>query len=175
MSTVAPWSRAASILAIGASSGTNTSHGTPRARAAAARLCAWLPAAAGDHAGRAAAVAERGELGRRAAQLERAGALQVLGLQRDHAARPLGDRARREHRGPARNRVHRRPRRRDVGGGHPAPGIDGHPDDYCLASAVRDLLARRCGRLTLSSWARKYEPITNTAAATWAPIVSQVG
>ena len=44
--TIAPWPRAASTLASGASSGTNTSHGTPRARAAAARLCAWLPAEA---------------------------------------------------------------------------------------------------------------------------------
>ena len=36
--------RAASTLAIGASAGMKTSHGTPRARAAAASACAWLPA-----------------------------------------------------------------------------------------------------------------------------------
>ena len=80
----------------------------------------------GDHAGGAAAVAEGGELGRRAAQLERARALQVLGLERDHAAGALGDRPRREHRGAAGDRVDRGARRRDVGGAHPAARIRGH-------------------------------------------------
>ena len=46
MWTVVPWPRAASTFAIGASDGTNTSHGTPRMRAAAARAWAWLPAEA---------------------------------------------------------------------------------------------------------------------------------
>jgi hypothetical protein len=46
--------------------------------------------AAADDA-RRAAVAERGDLGERAAQLERAGALQVLGLQRDRPAAALTD------------------------------------------------------------------------------------
>ena len=44
--TIAPCPRAASALAIGASAGTKTSHGTPIARAAAASACAWLPAEA---------------------------------------------------------------------------------------------------------------------------------
>ena len=65
--------------------------GTPRARAAAARLCAWLPAEAATTPARAAVLAERRELGRDAADLERAGALEVLGLQR----RPRRRRARR--------------------------------------------------------------------------------
>ena len=43
---VAPWPRAASTLASGASEGMNTSHATPRARAAAASACPWLPAEA---------------------------------------------------------------------------------------------------------------------------------
>src|ERR671916_625320 len=43
---VAPWPRAASTLAIGASVGTNTSQAAPRIRAAAASACAWLPAEA---------------------------------------------------------------------------------------------------------------------------------
>jgi hypothetical protein len=42
--TVAPSAAAPSALAIGASAGMNTSHGTPRARAANASACAWLPA-----------------------------------------------------------------------------------------------------------------------------------
>ena len=42
--TIAPWPRAASAFAIGASAGTNTSQRTPRAAAAAASPCAWLPA-----------------------------------------------------------------------------------------------------------------------------------
>ena len=46
MWTVAPWPRVASALAIGASAGTKTSHGTPSAAAAAATPCAWLPAEA---------------------------------------------------------------------------------------------------------------------------------
>ena len=46
MWTIAPWSRAASVLAIGASAGTKTSQRTPRVRAAAASACAWLPAEA---------------------------------------------------------------------------------------------------------------------------------
>ena len=46
MCTVAPEPRVASILASGASVGTYTSHGTPRARAPAASACAWLPAEA---------------------------------------------------------------------------------------------------------------------------------
>ena len=46
MWTIAPCSRAASTFAIGASAGTKTSHGMPRAAAAAASACAWLPAEA---------------------------------------------------------------------------------------------------------------------------------
>ena len=44
MLTCAPSDRAASTLAIGAPSGMNTKHGTPRARAAYATAWAWLPA-----------------------------------------------------------------------------------------------------------------------------------
>src|SRR3954466_5235464 len=44
MCTIAPCARVASTLAIGASSGTNTSHGIPRAAAAVATAWAWLPA-----------------------------------------------------------------------------------------------------------------------------------
>ena len=44
--TIAPSPRAASVLAIGASAGTNTSQRTPIVRAAAATACAWLPAEA---------------------------------------------------------------------------------------------------------------------------------
>ena len=46
MCTTAPWPRAASVFAIGASAGTKTSQGTPIMRAAAASDCAWLPAEA---------------------------------------------------------------------------------------------------------------------------------
>ena len=46
MWTIAPWPRAASVLAIGASAGTKTSQRTPSVRAAAASACAWLPAEA---------------------------------------------------------------------------------------------------------------------------------
>ena len=59
--------------------------------------CAWLPAEAATTP-RGARLPQRGELGRGAAHLERAGALEVLGLQHDRAAGALGDRARREHR-----------------------------------------------------------------------------
>src|SRR3954471_15228318 len=44
--TIAPSPRAASVFAIGASAGTNTSHGTPIVRAASATAWAWLPAEA---------------------------------------------------------------------------------------------------------------------------------
>ena len=62
----------------------------------------------GDDAARAALLPERGELGGHAADLERAGALQVLGLQHDRPARALGERAGREDRRAARDGLHRR-------------------------------------------------------------------
>jgi hypothetical protein len=50
----------------------------------------------GHDAVRAALLPQRGQLGRDAAHLERTGALEVLGLERDHAPRALGDGARGE-------------------------------------------------------------------------------
>ena len=100
--TVAPCPRAASALAIGASAGTKTSHGTPRAAAAAATPCAWLPAEAATTPPRSGPPPAR-QLRRRAADLEGAGALEVLRLQQHVAAGALGDRARREHRRAARD------------------------------------------------------------------------
>ena len=95
---VAPSAARASTLAIGASRGMKTSHGTPRTRGGERQRLGVVAGAAGDDAARAR-VAERGELAQRAADLEGAGALQVLRLEHDRR-RP---RARRSSRttGPA--------------------------------------------------------------------------
>ena len=71
---------------------------------------------------RAALVAERRELGGHAADLERAGALEVLGLEHDRPARTLGERAGGEDRCAARDGLHRRACGPDVarGEGHSA-------------------------------------------------------
>ena len=74
--------------------GMKTSQGTPRARAAKRHRLRVVARAAGHDPPRAAVVAQRGELVQRAADLERAGALQVLGLEHDLAAAALGQRAR---------------------------------------------------------------------------------
>ena len=63
---------------------------------------------------RGAVRAERGELGSRPANLERAGALQVLGLQRHGAAGPQRQRAGAQHRRVARDRAHRLARARSM-------------------------------------------------------------
>ena len=73
-----------------ASRGMNTSQPTPATRAARRPHAPWLPALAVTRPG-ARALAERGHLVQRAAQLERAGALQALGLQRDRRAGELGE------------------------------------------------------------------------------------
>ena len=83
---------AASTFAIGAPSGMNTKHGTPRARAAYATAWAWLPALP-QTTPRGARVAERSQLRERAAQLERARPLEVLGLELDGPAAALAQRA----------------------------------------------------------------------------------
>ena len=64
--------------------------------------------AGGDDAVGAAFLAQRGELRGHAADLERAGALQVLGLQDDRPARTLGERAGGQDRCPARDGLNRR-------------------------------------------------------------------
>ena len=76
----------------------------------------------GDHAVLAALMAERVELRGDAADLERPGALQVLGLQRHRPARTLGERAGGEHRRAARDGLDRRACGLDVarGDGHSA-------------------------------------------------------
>ncbi len=108
---VAPWPRAASTLAIGASVGHEDLAGhAARARGGGERLRV-VARRRRDDAARAAVLAERGELGRHAADLERARALEVLGLQRDDAAGALGDRARGEHRRAPGDRLDRGPRR----------------------------------------------------------------
>ena len=71
----------------------------------------------GDDAARAALLAQRGELGRRAAHLERARELEVLGLEHHLPAGALGDRARREHRRAPGDALDLGPRRRDRRGG----------------------------------------------------------
>jgi hypothetical protein len=84
----------------------NTSQPTPAIRAAWATARAWLPALAAVRAG-----AERGQLGQRAAQLERAGDLQRLGLQHDRPAGELaqiGARDRRRRDRATRDRALRR-------------------------------------------------------------------
>ena len=111
-----PHAARASTLASGASLGTNTSQCTPRWRAAAASAWRVVAGRGGDDAAAAAVLPQRGELGRHAAHLERAGALQVLRLQRDDAARALGERARREHRRAPGELLDRGTGRLDVGG-----------------------------------------------------------
>ena len=73
--------------------------------------------AGGDDAVGAALLAQRGELRGHAADLERAGALQVLGLQDDRPARTLGERAGGQDRRPARDGLHRRACGSDVARG----------------------------------------------------------
>jgi hypothetical protein len=71
----------------------------------------------GDDPARAAVLAERGQLGRRAADLERSRPLEVLGLERDRAARAQRDRPRGQHGRPPRDRLHGGAGRGDVVGG----------------------------------------------------------
>ena len=126
MFTIAPWPRAASTLASGASSGTNTSQVTPRTRAAAARLWAWLPAdaattpAAQPRSPRAASLAAAPRSLNEPVRC-RFSALRATTpparseiVRDDSTGRPPGD------------RVDRGARRRDVGGAHPAARIRGH-------------------------------------------------
>ena len=75
-----------SALAIGAPAGMKTSHGTPRARAATRQRLGVVAGAAARRRRARARVAQRGELVQRAADLERARALQALGLEHDLAA-----------------------------------------------------------------------------------------
>ena len=89
--------RQASIFVIGAPAGTKMSHGTPKWRAANASAWAWLPALPAVTP-LAAAAPERGQLVHRAADLERPGALQVLGLEHDVAAGRSRQRDRRDDR-----------------------------------------------------------------------------
>ena len=71
----------------------------PRPRGVRRRL--GVVAGAAHHQPVANLVAERGQLGQHAAQLERAGALQALGLERDRAAAARAQRGGREDRRPA--------------------------------------------------------------------------
>ena len=59
----------------------------PSSRAAQATAWPWFPALAATTPGRALGVEQRRERVHRAADLERAGALEVLGLEQDLAAR----------------------------------------------------------------------------------------
>ena len=80
----------------------------------------------GDDAARAALLPQRRQLGRRAAHLERARELEVLGLQRHLPAGALGDRARREDRRAPGHALDLGPRRLYVGGGDAvSPGRQG--------------------------------------------------
>ncbi len=76
-----------------------------------------VPGAAGDDAVGALEIIERRDLGERAAELEGASPLQVLGLQRDVGAGPLGERLRAQHRGLADHADRRRGGTPDVAGG----------------------------------------------------------
>ena len=78
-----------------------------------------LPVVAGRGADDAAGAvgADGGELGRGAADLERAGALEVLRLERDGAARGLGEGARRQDRRAPGDGLDGRAGRRDIAGG----------------------------------------------------------
>ena len=76
----------ASTLAIGASSGMKTVAVIPSSRAARATACPWLPALAATTPAARWLVVEQRELVRRAADLERPRALQVLGLEPDLTA-----------------------------------------------------------------------------------------
>ena len=96
--TVAPWLRHASILEIGAPAGTKISHGTPKYLAANASDWAWLPALPAVTPALARGP-ERGDLVHRPADLERAGALQVLRLEHDRLAEVVRQRHRRDDRG----------------------------------------------------------------------------
>ena len=84
-------------------------RGRPRRRRAPARGCPPTPRRRRSRS----RLAERGELGRRAAHLERAGALQVLRLQHDGPAGALGDRAGRQDRRAPRDALDLGPRGRD--------------------------------------------------------------
>ena len=79
--TVAPWPRVASALAIGASAGTKTSHGHAERGRGGRDALGVVARRGGDDAAAAALLADRGELRRRAADLEGARALEVLGLE----------------------------------------------------------------------------------------------
>src|SRR5205807_146439 len=61
---------------------------------------AVVAGACGDDALRAL-ISQRGDLRERTSKLEGPGSLEVLGLQRDRRPRPLAQRPRGEHRGPA--------------------------------------------------------------------------
>ncbi len=90
-SAVAPSSAAGSVFEIGASTGTNSSQGTPARCAAYASARPWFPAVPATTP-RCGLLPEGVELRADPAQLERARRLQVLGLEPDRAAEQVVDR-----------------------------------------------------------------------------------
>ena len=118
-------SRQASILEIGAPAGTKISQRTPAWRAANASAWAWLPALPAVTPLRPPA-AERGELAHRPADLEAAGALQVLRLQHDPSADAVADRRRRGDRGVLDHAAAGVPRAASMSTGRAAAPTCGH-------------------------------------------------
>ena len=91
-STCAPYARVATSLGSGAPSGMKTVERMPSSWAASATPWAWLPALAATTPRAFSSSAEPGHPGVGAADLERPGALEVLALEEDVDAGPVGQR-----------------------------------------------------------------------------------
>ena len=102
-SVAPPYERVASTFAIGASCGMKIVAGIPASRAAHATAWPWLPALAATTPARRSVVAERRDRVVRAADLERARPLEVLGLEEDLAPGEPRERLRRIERRLARD------------------------------------------------------------------------
>ena len=110
-----PYARVASTFAIGASSGMKIVAAIPASRAAHATACPWLPALAATTPAARSFGRERRDRVVGAADLERARALEVLGLEEHRATGEPRERLRRVERRLARDPREPLARRLDVG------------------------------------------------------------